>query len=279
VPIHDQGYRRYGGERGQRRGWWVITSTTIRAQIRRRRVIALLLVAWLPFLVRAVLLYAAANFQQASFLAATPQVFREFLGWQSIFVFFVTILIGAPLIADDRQTNALQIYLSKPLTRFEYVVGKLAVLAAFLTFVTWLPAMVLLFLQTMFSGSTQFLRDNLYLVPAITLFCLLQVLVSALTVLALSSLSKSRRFVSILYAAIILFSQAIQQALVRTTGSRTWALISPGETLDVIGDRVFRVATTTATVPVGAAIAVIVALVVTSIVVLERRVRGVEVVT
>ena len=98
MPIHDQGYRRYGGERGQRRGWWVIASTTIRAQIRRRRVIALLLVAWLPFLVRAVLLYAAANFQQASFLAATPQVFREFLGWQSIFVFFVTILID--MISD-----------------------------------------------------------------------------------------------------------------------------------------------------------------------------------
>ena len=278
MPIHDQGYRRYGGLRGQRRGWWVIASTTIRAQIRRRRVIALLLAAWLPFLVRAVLLYAAANFQQARFLAATPQVFREFLGWQNIFVFFVTILIGAGLIADDRRTNALQIYLSKPLTRLEYVVGKLAVLGAFLAFVTWMPAIVLLFLQMMFAGSTQFLQDNLFLIPAITLFCLLQVLVSALAVLALSSLSKSRRFVSILYAGIIFFTQAVQQALVRTTGSRSWALISPGETLDVIGDTVFRL-NTGSTVPLAAAIAVVAALVVASILVLERRVRGVEVVT
>ena len=278
MPIHDQGYRKYTGPRGQRRGWLVIASTTIRAQIRRRRVIALLLVAWLPFLVRAVLLYAAANFQQASFLAATPQIFREFLGWQNIFVFFVTILIGAGLIADDRRTNALQIYLSKPLTRVEYVVGKLAVLGAFLTFVTWVPAILLLFLQMMFAGSTHFLRDNIFLLPAITLFCLLQVLVSALTVLALSSLSKSRRFVSILYAGIILFTQAVQQALVRTTGSRSWSLISPGETLDVIGDTVFRI-NTTSTVPTGAAIAVVVALVIASLVVLERRVRGVEVVT
>lgn len=239
---------------------------------------ALLLVSWLPFLVRAVLLYASANFQQAGFLAATPQIFREFLGWQNIFVFFVTILIGAGLIADDRRTNALQIYLSKPLTRIEYVVGKLAVLGAFLTFVTWVPAMLLLFLQMMFAGSTQFLRDNVFLLPAITLFCLLQVLVSALTVLALSSLSKSRRFVSILYAGIILFTQAVQQALVRTTGSRFWSLLSPGETLDVIGDTVFRI-NTTSTVPLAAAIAVVAGLVIASLVVLERRVRGVEVVT
>ena len=74
MPIHDQGYRRYGGQRGQRRGWWVIASTTIRAQIRRRRVIALLLAAWLPFLVRAVLLYAAANFQHST---GTPWGRRE----------------------------------------------------------------------------------------------------------------------------------------------------------------------------------------------------------
>ena len=278
MPIHDQGYRRYGGLRGQRRGWWVIASTTIRAQIRRRRVIALLLAAWLPFLVRAVLLYVAANFQQARFLAATPQVFREFLDWQNIFVFFVTILIGAGLIADDRRTNALQIYLSKPLTRLEYVVGKLAVLGAFLAFVTWLPAILLLFLQMMFAGSTQFVSDNLFLIPAITLFCLLQVLVSALAVLALSSLSKSRRFVSILYAGIIFFTQAVQQALVRTTGSRSWALIAPFETLDVIGDKVFRLTTAGPTVPIAAAVAVVAALVVASVVILERRVRGVEVV-
>ena len=151
-------------------------------------------------------------------------------------------------------------------------------LGAFLTFVTCVPAILLLFLQMMFAGSTQFLRDNIFLLPAITQFCLLQVLVSALTVLALSSLSKSRRFVSILYAGIILFTQAVQQALVRTTGSRSWSLISPGETLDVIGDTVFRI-NTTSTVPTGAAIAVVVALVIASLVVLERRVRGVEVVT
>ena len=227
---------------------------------------------------RAVLLYVAANFQQARFLAATPQVFREFLDWQNIFVFFVTILIGAGLIADDRRTNALQIYLSKPLTRLEYVVGKLAVLGAFLAFVTWLPAILLLFLQMMFAGSTQFVSDNLFLIPAITLFCLLQVLVSALAVLALSSLSKSRRFVSILYAGIIFFTQAVQQALVRTTGSRSWALIAPFETLDVIGDKVFRLTTAGPTVPIAAAVAVVAALVVASVVILERRVRGVEVV-
>ena len=57
----------------------------------QRRSSCLLLFAWLPFLVRAVQLYLAANFQQASLLAATAQTFRDFLDQQSLFVFFVTI--------------------------------------------------------------------------------------------------------------------------------------------------------------------------------------------
>ena len=64
----------------------------------------------------------------------------QFLEQQDIFVFFVTVYVGAGLIANDRRANALQIYLSKPLTRAEYIFGKLAILMTFLLLVTWVPA-------------------------------------------------------------------------------------------------------------------------------------------
>ncbi len=50
-------------------------------------------------------------------LAPTAETFREFLEQQDFFVFFMTIYVGAGLIANDRRANALQIYLSKPLLR------------------------------------------------------------------------------------------------------------------------------------------------------------------
>jgi len=255
----------------------VIASTTLRAELRRKRVIALLLVSWLPFLVRAVMLYVGANFQQAAFLAATPQTFREFLGWQNVFVFFVAILIGAGLIADDRRANALQIYLSRPLTRTEYIVGKLAVLGAFLGFITWVPVMLLLLLQMLFSGSTQFLRENLFLFPAATLFCTTQVLVSSLAVLALSSLSNSRRFVAIMYAGVIFFTEAIFGVLSGITSSTRSAWISLSANFENVTDVMFR-QTPRYETPALVSILVLIGLVVLSISVLERRVRGVEVV-
>ena len=141
------------------------------------------------------------------------ETFREFLDQQGIFVFFVTIYVGAGLIADDRRANALQLYLSKPLTRWEYVAGKLAILFVFLTLVTFVPAMLLLLVQIGFAGSLTFVRQNLFLLPAITLFSLVQVLLASCTMLALSSLSNSRRFVGIMYAGLIFFTSALFSAL------------------------------------------------------------------
>ena len=217
-------------------------------------------------------------FQQVAFLAPTPEMFREFLDQQELFIFIVSIMIGAGLIADDRRANALQIYLSKPLTRVEYVVGKLATLAIVLTFVTWLPAIFLLLLQMLFAGSTKFLREHLFLIPAITLLAGVQVFVSSFAMLALSSLSNSRRFVAMMYAGIIFFTAAMYQALRLITSSTAWAVISPRDTMNVIGDGIFRVQASRA-VPVPVAAVAVLVLIAASIWILERRVRGVEVVT
>lgn len=190
----------------------------------------------------------------------------------------MTILVGSGLIANDKRANALQIYLSKPLTRVEYLTGKLVTLLVFLVFVTWVPAILLLLIQMMFSGSTTFIRDNLFLFPAITVAAAAQTLLSAFAMLALSSLSKSRRFVAIMYAGVIFFTSAMYQALRQITGSTVWAVISPEDMLDVISAGTFRTTGPT-TVPVPVALLVVAMLIGASVWILERRVRAVEVVT
>src|SRR5260221_3650946 len=133
MPIHDQGYRRYGGLKARTgTGWIVITRAGIRNQFAKRAFLGLVLLSWLPFFVRAVQIYAAANLPQAQFLALTGETFRQFLDQQQIFVFFITVYVGAGLFANDRRAKALPIYLSKPLTRAEYIFRQLAILMFFL---------------------------------------------------------------------------------------------------------------------------------------------------
>src|SRR5688572_6168190 len=279
MPIHDQGYRRYEGKREPHgRTWWVIARAGVMERLRERKFLGLLLFASVPFFVRTVMLYLGSNVPQATFLEATPATFREFLDQQSIFVFFITIYVGSGLIANDRRANALQIYLSKPLTRIEYVTGKLVTLLIFLTAVTWVPGILLLLLQMMFAGNFTFLRANLFLFPAITLFTAILVLFSAFAMLALSSLTKSRRFVAMMYAGLIFFTAAMYQALSGITTSRAWAVISPEDTLDVVAAVIFR-SPGTPSVPMWAALLTIGVIIAISVWILERRVRGVEVVT
>ncbi len=280
MPIHDQGYRRYGGGRAPRgQGWIVIARAGIRGLFARKSMLGLLLLGWLPFLVRAVQIFAAANLPQASFLAPNTETFHDMVdsSYVNVIEFIIAVSVGAGLIANDRRANALQIYLSKPMTRSEYVFGKLSILMTFLFLVTWLPATVLLIVQIAFAGNFTFFRNNAFLFPAITLFSVLQVTTVAMTMLALSSLSNSSRYVGILYAAVIFFTQAIYGVLVAVTRSTALSFISVPASLTQVGNVIFRLPTTYET-PWVVSLFVIIGIVVASALVLERRVRGVEVV-
>jgi ABC-2 type transport system permease protein len=279
VPIHREGYRRYGGRRQlQGRAWMVIAATGIRMMIRRRLFVGFLLLAWAPFIVRAVQTYAASSLPQASFLAISPLTFREFLDQQGLFIFPITVWVGAGLISNDIRTNALQTYLSKPVTATEYAAGKVAVLGAFLLLVTWVPAMGLLVLQALFAGNLSFLRANLFLLPAVSLLSLVEAITASLVMLALSSLSRSARFVGVTYAGGLFFTQALFGVVRGVTRASAGSWISPSACLSQLGDAIFRLHPRYDT-PVGGSLLVLVGLVAVSLLVLRHRIRAVQVVT
>jgi len=279
MPIHDQGYRHYAGERmASGRRWAVIFRAGVRTMFAKKSFIALLLLAWAPFVVRAVQIYLAANIPQAAaILRVTPGMFKDFLLQQDVFVFFITVYVGAGLIANDRRANALQIYLSKPLTRVEYIAGKLSILMAFVLLVTGVPALLLLVVQVLFAGNLTFFTSNLHVIPAIVLFSCLEALTASVAILALSSLSTSARYVAVLYTAVIFLTQAIYAVLLAITGDTTVAWISVSGNLTQLAGVLFRVPLEYRT-PWPMSLAVIAGLIAICGVILERRVRAVEVV-
>src|SRR4030095_15537579 len=260
------------------KSWQVMTRAGVLSVVSKRVFLGMSLCAWMPFVVRAVQIYVSQAFTQAAFLAPKGETFREFLDQQGLFVFFVTIYIGAGLIENDPRANALQLYLSKPMTSAEYIAGKLAILFVFLVTVTFLPAMTLLLTQAIFAGSLTFIRNNIYLLPAITLFSLAQVLLASTTMLALSSLSKSAPFASVRMSGLFFFTTALFNALRGITGRSSFAWLSPTAALEQLGDVIFRLPPRYQLSPVVAGVAVLVVMAV-SIWILMRRVRGVEIVT
>jgi len=285
MPIHDQGYRRYTGWRAPRgQAWSVITRAGLRTMLAKRTFLGLLLLAWGPFVVRAVTIYAAygaaANIPQASFFKPTPETFRGLLGpdgFEGLLIFIITVYVGSGLIANDRRANALQIYLSKPLSRTEYIFGKLAILMTFLLLITWVPAILLLVVQIAFAGNFTFFRANLFLFPAITIYAFIEATMVSFAMLALSSLSKSTRYVAVMYSAVLFFTSAIYGVLYAVTRSSSVSWISPSANLEQVGNIIFRMPAKYET-PWPVSLLVIAIIIGVSALVLERRVRGVEVV-
>jgi len=157
------------------------------------------------------------------------------------------------------------------------VFGKLAILMTFLLAVTFVPAIVLLLIQIAFAGNLKFLTDNLFLFPAITVFAFVETLAISLTILALSSLSNSTRYVAVLYAAILFFMSAIYGVLFAATRSSEFSWISLSSNLEQVGNFMFRLPLQYDT-PWPVSFLAVIIVIAGAGCILERRVRGVEIV-
>ena len=247
MPIHRERYRRRESGVDLRGGAWAVIAANV------------------------------PGMSQIGMLAVTPRMFRDFLNQQEPLVFFITVYAGSGLIADDIRANALQLYLSRPITRTQYIAGKAAILMAALAAVTFVPAMLLLLLVPAFAGRMTFLVENLSLVASISAYSVIQVTLSAFLILALSSLSNSRWFVAILFAGLAFFTHAVFGVLGAAVEGSSFSWVSIFANVRQVGDVLFRMPPRHDTHPAISA-GVIVLIIAASAFVLRRRIRAIEVV-
>ena len=243
MPIYDLGYRHWAGRwTSHPYRWWVITRQGIALLVRRKLFVALMFVSLIPFLVRAVMIYfsTVATGSLPSFMQVDASFFENFLGQQMFFTFAIAIYAGAGLISNDLKANALQIYLSKPITRRDYFIGKLGVVVFFLAMPTLLPGLFLWVLALLFRADAQFFVQNVWLAAPIIAYSVVIMLTFGLIILALSSMTKSSRFAGINFAAAFFFTQILQVILSTIFRSSQLAWISLRNDLSQLGAYLFR---------------------------------------
>lgn len=81
------------------------------------------------------------------------QFFFYFLGIEAWMGFMLTAWAAPGMITKDFANHAVQLYLSRPLSRAEYLCGKISVLATLLSCTTWIPALVLFGIQAELQGN------------------------------------------------------------------------------------------------------------------------------
>jgi ABC-2 type transport system permease protein len=217
VPLYDLSYRRFEGQRTSRfRRSLALAISTSGLLLKRRSFLMLLAVCWAPAVVRAAQIYVSRQFPQApDFFTITPDTFREFLVQQVRFlpVVLVSLAAGASAIASDFASGAFTIYLSKPISRFDYLLGKALPVAASIGAITLAPALALLLLHQSLAPDFQLLSQAGWLPLAITAYSLLLALYYTLLVLAISSLCRSGRVAGAGFAALVFGSEIASRIL------------------------------------------------------------------
>ncbi|HEU4752754.1 MAG TPA: ABC transporter permease subunit, partial [Armatimonadota bacterium] len=163
-PIADVSYRNYDGPlRSHPFRWWIIARMMARLALKRKGFWVLACLALLPYLFHAFQLYIRSQVPSrlAEFLGEQPfnLLFYDAYQRSEFWIFLLALLIGAGSIAGDNRTNALQIYLSKPVTKGDYLLGKWMGIFSVLAAVSLVPS-VALFLFCWGSFSHQgFMKD------------------------------------------------------------------------------------------------------------------------
>jgi ABC-2 type transport system permease protein len=131
-------------------------------------------------------LIPGANTASIKGLEVGGRFFFLFTSIQGAMAFILTAFIGPGLISPDLANNALPLYFCRPFSRTEYVAGKLGVVAILLSFITWIPGLLLFLMQWSLAGSTWFDANN-WLPASIFLSNVMWVLLISLLALALSA--------------------------------------------------------------------------------------------
>jgi ABC-2 type transport system permease protein len=216
MAVYEQTYKRYAGAlTPEWSRFLIIPRHALRGTFNSKLFTAFFAVCFIPLLVEAILIYLRHNVGALAALTINVRelvpvdgfFFEVFVNVQNSFAFLLALLIGPPLVSRDLRNNALPLYLCRPFSRTEYVIGKMSVLLILLSLVTWIPQLILFFFQSYLEGFTWF-KDNLWIASSIVIASVFWILLLALLTQTISALVKWRVVASGALVALFLIPSA-----------------------------------------------------------------------
>lgn len=161
MAVYERTWRRYEGPLTPlRRRAAVVTRYALADAFSSRIFTAFYVLCLLPTLVGIFLVYISHNASLLERISLTEEFmggltsifFQRLFGFQALPAFLIAVIVSPSLIAADLSNNALSLYLSRPINRRDYVLGKMAVLGLLLSPVTWIGGLLIFVLQAYLEG-------------------------------------------------------------------------------------------------------------------------------
>ena len=292
MAVYKRRYNPYGGTlTPQWSRFFVLTRYAFAELFKSRFFVILLILSLVPILFFAGYIFVANNktvqllmqMRSAGLFSVENEYFIMIMVAQTQVAFLLNCWVGPVLIAGDLTNGALPLFLSRPFSRADYVLGKLAALGLLLSAVTWIPGLLLFSLQAGLARNG-WIWSHMWMVVPIIFCSAIWILMLSLISLAVSASVKLR----IVATGVIFISFFIPAGLGEMynsiMGSYWGRLLNFTEMFRLILARGFRERTgllgplSRNEIPVPAAWGVLILVCVLSVVILNARLKAREVV-
>jgi ABC-2 type transport system permease protein len=209
---------------------------------------ALFAICFAPLLVMTILIYFKHNATAlAAFGLSISDIgfningffFRVFTNIQTGFGFILTVIVGPVLISRDLSNNALPLYLCRPLTRLDYVIGKMSVIGILLSLITWVPLLLLFLFEAYLEGGSWWV-ENFFIARAVFVTSWTHIILLALLATALSAWLKWRIAASGALFAVFVVPTPISIMVNEMFQTNLGTLLQPSFVLTLLMDNLFR---------------------------------------
>ena len=193
----------YGAYEGEAQTAWsrflVIPRYALREVFKSKLFTTVFILCFIYPLIATILVYLHHNVNALSLLQINVKellpidasFFQTYVEVQGAFAFILTVLVAPPLISRDLANNALPLYLCRPLSRVEYVLGKMAAVVFLLSCMTWVPGLLILIFQSSLAGFGWFLANG-WMAWSIFFGSMVWIILLSLIALAVSAIVKWR---------------------------------------------------------------------------------------
>lgn len=289
MAVYEQSYGRYAGPMTPERSrFLVIPRYAYEVVFKSKMFVAFLALCGLMPFVGMLLIYLHHNLSALNFmglpleeLAKALPIDHEFfwrgLWFQGALGFLMVFLVGPALVAPDLRINGLSLYLSRPFSRTEYVLGKMSVLVILLSAITWVPGLLLFFFQGYLEGAG-WIGRNLWLAWALLAGSWAWIVFLSLFALAVSAWVKWKAVARMTLMGLFFILMGFANALYEGLDSPWGLLLSAWHVIASIWWSLFRMGPADDLPPAGASWVALAVGCLIFLWLLSRRIRAYEVV-
>ncbi|MBY0586774.1 hypothetical protein K2X85_06335 [bacterium] len=222
--------------------------------------------------------FAARLFDEIE-VTGSGKAYLGFLVRQTESVYIMLAYASAVLLATDFQAGGINFYLSRPIGRVHYLLGKLGTLAILVAIQTWLPAIGLFVEAALYASDFEYVREHTTILVGITGYSLLLMIVPSLLGLTIAILFRKTAAIVVVWIGLLFVLPAFGALLSLIFSSGHFLMIGLRYDLRVLGGSLFGLVSRAGEARFPYILIIVLSLSMICLAIILRRLRPVEVVT